>query len=126
MCVAGMGGGGHLAALVAFAPTDPQPIHEASADDAAGVAPADVAAGTRRSAARRAVVTAQPYPLSSSPAPMETCRTTTGAAGAEAVHGCGHRTRTGWAGRLRTSSPKRKARWMSIWGQCARFVVCSD
>ncbi|MEI6657252.1 MAG: alpha/beta hydrolase [Planctomycetota bacterium] len=44
MCVAGMGGGGHLAALVAFAPTDPRPIHEASAEDAAAVAPADVAA----------------------------------------------------------------------------------
>jgi dipeptidyl aminopeptidase/acylaminoacyl peptidase len=43
--VAGVGGGGHLAALVAFAPTDPRPIHEASAEgDAAVAAAADVAA----------------------------------------------------------------------------------
>ena len=45
ICVAGVGGGGHLAALVAFAPTDPRPIHEASAEgDAAVAAAADVAA----------------------------------------------------------------------------------
>lgn len=32
ICVAGQGGGGHLAALLAFAAPDPQPIREASAD----------------------------------------------------------------------------------------------
>lgn len=33
ICVAGSGGGGHLAALVAFAPPGQGPIHEASTDD---------------------------------------------------------------------------------------------
>jgi len=43
ICVAGMGGGGHLAALVAFAPHDERPIREASTDDAGTVAD-DIAA----------------------------------------------------------------------------------
>jgi len=33
ICVAGVGGGGHLAALVAFTPPDPRPIREASTDE---------------------------------------------------------------------------------------------
>ena len=44
ICVAGTGGGGHLAALLAFAPPEPQPIREASADAAADDAATDVAA----------------------------------------------------------------------------------
>jgi acetyl esterase/lipase len=44
ICVAGSGAGGHLAALVAFAPPGPGPIREASADGDADQAPTDVAA----------------------------------------------------------------------------------
>jgi acetyl esterase/lipase len=44
ICVAGSGAGGHLAALVAFAPPEPGPIREASADSDDEEAPTDVAA----------------------------------------------------------------------------------
>jgi acetyl esterase/lipase len=44
ICVAGIGGGGHLAALVAFAPADQGPIREASTDDATMAADAVAAA----------------------------------------------------------------------------------
>lgn len=44
ICVAGSGAGGHLAALVAFAPPEPGPIREASADGDDDESPADVAA----------------------------------------------------------------------------------
>lgn len=44
ICVAGTGGGGHLAALLAFASPESQPIREASADGAADEAALDVAA----------------------------------------------------------------------------------
>ena len=44
ICVAGTGGGGHLAALLAFAPPVSPPIREASADGEADEAATDVAA----------------------------------------------------------------------------------
>jgi acetyl esterase/lipase len=44
ICVAGSGAGGHLAALVAFAPPEPGPIREASADGDADEPETDVAA----------------------------------------------------------------------------------
>lgn len=44
ICVAGMGGGGHLAALVAFSPLQPVVIREASTDDAVRESSLDIAA----------------------------------------------------------------------------------